>query len=164
MWGAIAGAAIGFGANLLASSQKDKAEKKSSKQVKKVNKKIYDAQSKLMKWKRDIDIHDVTKNALHIEAAQKAGYSARGVKSGGPMGENTADLVMRETLNLAQRDIERIKTQWAYDDKVAYTKYEAGQAAATPTTTFNSTLLTSGSQFVAGGFGTDEGGWYGLFK
>ena len=41
MWGAIAGAAIGFGANLLASSQKDKAEKKSSKQVKKVNKKIW---------------------------------------------------------------------------------------------------------------------------
>lgn len=161
-WGALISGAVSLGAGLLGASSSDKANKRAQQKREKLNKRLYEWQAKQIKWKQDLDKKEIERKAINIVGAQRAGYAAAGVKGHGAAGESSGDLVVRDTLRMAARDLNVIKTQANFDIKMARDRYKLGVAAQTTTKSFGSTLLTAGSQFVAGGFGTGAGGWYGI--
>ena len=161
-WGAVIAGGLGLGASLLGASSKDKSSKRAQQKSEKLNKRLYEWQAKQIKWKENLDRQEVERKSINIIGAQRAGYAAAGVKGRGSTGETSADMVVRETLRMDNRELEAIKAQANFDVKIAREKYKLSSAAQTTTKSFGSTLLTAGTQFVAGGFGGDAGGWYGL--
>jgi hypothetical protein len=160
MFGAIA-SGIGLVGSLIGSKSKDKAEKGAAKKYKKYSKELYRLQKEQLAWKKDLDLEDIARTVSKMAGSQRVRYAKAGVKVTGATGIHSADIMLRESFDMAKRDIAAIKKQSYFDTEEARLRYKAALPATTPKS-FTSILLTEGSRFLLGGIGGQGGGWYGL--
>lgn len=166
MFGALVGGIVSAAGSLFASSKADKERKHASheerRKYEKYAKKLMDMQREQIQWKKGLDLKRIQRTAMDVASAQRTGYAARGVRVGGAGDESTAGRMMRQTFDYALEDMDVIKQQAKYEDQESYLRYKAGMPSTDIKSSVGSTLLTSGTQFIAGGFGGGGGGWYGL--
>ncbi len=159
MWGAL----IGAGASLVGSYMSQQSEKKSAEKANKISKaqfkKVEAFKLGQLAWKKKLDERKVRTTAEAVAGKQRTRYAAAGVKAHA----HSADIMVRETYKVAKQDLNIINEQYKLDKKAASMEAKFGiQGLTQPPDRFAATMLTAGGKFVAGGFGEQGGGWYGL--